>query len=147
MNLKLFQWACVAIAIMAVNNGNGRHFDTLSLNDMQGAIFWTILGFPFGVVAFGLPKLAVVSLLTRLLNPDRWHKIFLWIMALLCFGSLLGCIVILFAQCSPAKSQWDFSITEKTCIDKWVLVDYAIFAGGSFYIMFLTLSSLAVSPN
>lgn len=126
----LFQWACVAIAIMAVNNGNGRHFDTLSLNDMQGAIFWTILGFPFGVVAFGLPKLAVVSLLTRLLNPDKWHKIFLWIMALLCFGSLLGCIVILFAQCSPAKSQWDFSITEKTCIDKWVLVDYAIFAGG-----------------
>lgn len=117
---------------MAVHNGNGRHFDTLTLAEMQSAIFWTILGFPFGIVAFALPKLAVVALVTRLLLPEPWHRIFLWVLTSTCFGALLGCVVILFAQCSPADSQWDFSITEKTCIDKWVLVNYAIFAGGEF---------------
>jgi hypothetical protein len=129
---KPFEWACTAVAIVATTYGNGKHFDTLSLNEMQGAIFWTILGFPFGIMAFAIPKLAVVALLQRLLNPNRWHRIFLWVLASLCTGALLGCVVILFAQCSPAESQWTFSITEKTCIDKWILVDYAIFAGGTF---------------
>jgi len=125
-----FQWTCTALAIVATTYGNGKHFDTLSINEMQGAIFWTILGFPFGIMAFAIPKLAVVALLQRLLNPNRWHQIFLWILASLCTGALLGCVVILFAQCSPAESQWNFAITDKTCIDKWILVDYAIFAGG-----------------
>lgn len=115
---------------MAVKNGNGQHFDTLSLNEKQGSIFWTILGFPFGVMAFGIPKLAVVALLHRLMNPAKWHAILLWSMSLLCVASLIGCVVILFAQCTPAKSQWDLSITDKTCISPWVLVHYAIFAGG-----------------
>ncbi|KAG9253062.1 uncharacterized protein F5Z01DRAFT_172050 [Emericellopsis atlantica] len=126
----LFLWTCVVMAIVATQNGNGKHFDTLSLNDKQGSIFWTILGFPFGIVAFGIPKLAVVALLQRLLIPSKWHRIFLWALSILCVAALLGCVVILYAQCSPAESLWNFSITDKTCIDKWVLVDYAIFAGG-----------------
>ena len=118
------------MAVVATHNGNGKHFDTLSINEKQGSIFWTILGFPFGIVAFGIPKLAVVALLQRLLNPNKWHRVFLWTLSMLCVGALLGCVVILYAQCSPAESQWDFSIVEKTCIDKWILVHYAIFAGG-----------------
>jgi hypothetical protein len=43
---------------------------------------------------------------------------------------LLICVVILFAQCQPARSQWDFAITDKTCWSPYVLVDFAIFAGG-----------------
>ncbi|KAI6778592.1 uncharacterized protein J7T54_003371 [Emericellopsis cladophorae] len=123
-------WTCVATAIVATQNGNGKHFDTLSLNDKQGAIFWTTLGIPFAVTSFSIPKLAVVALLQRLLVPRKWHRIFLWTLALLCVGAQLGCVVILYAQCSPTESLWNFSITEKTCIDKWVLVDFSIFAGG-----------------
>lgn len=66
------------------------------------------------------------------MNPSKWHMIFLWTLSLLCMGSLLGCVVILYAQCVPAVSQWNFDVQGK-CISKWVLVDYAIFAGGSFY--------------
>ena len=79
-------------------------------------------------MSFGLPKLAVIHLLTRLMNPGRFHKIFLWSLGIFCNLSLLGCVVILFAQCTPVESQWDFSITSH-CISKWVLVHYAIFAG------------------
>ncbi|KAJ4160376.1 hypothetical protein NW754_003501 [Fusarium falciforme] len=43
--------------------------------------------------------------------------------------SLAVCIIILFAQCRPVQSQWDFSITEKTCWSPYILVDFAIFAG------------------
>ncbi|RKL10205.1 hypothetical protein BFJ68_g8821 [Fusarium oxysporum] len=80
-------------------------------------------------MAFGFPKLAVVALITRLMNPGRLHKIFLWVLAGCCMMGLIGCIIILFAQCSPVESQWTFSITDKKCWSPYVLVNFAIFAG------------------
>ena len=101
-------------------------------HQQENVIFFTILNFPFGIMAFGIPKLAVVALLTRILNPGKWHRVFLWSLSGLCVVALLGCIVILFGQCSPSASQWDFSITPDYCWSKWVLVNYAIFAGCQF---------------
>ncbi|KAH6954756.1 hypothetical protein DER45DRAFT_633158 [Fusarium avenaceum] len=125
----IFQWCQVAVTIVAVRDGNGRHFDTLNMSQQQNAIFFTVLGFPFGVMAFGFPKLAVVALITRLMNPGRVHRIFLWTLAGCCMLSLAGCIIILFAQCSPVESQWDFSITDKSCWSPYILIDFAIFSG------------------
>ncbi|KAK2049471.1 integral membrane protein [Colletotrichum somersetense] len=122
-------WGNVGTAIAAVSYGNGRHFDLLDLDQKSGAILWTIAGFPFGVMSFGLPKLAVVSLLTRIMNPSRRHTIFLWSISLFCLLNLVVCIIILFAQCQPSRSQWDFSVTKKTCWDRNVLVYFAIYSG------------------
>jgi len=128
--VQLCAWACVGLSIGAVKWGNGRHFDLLSLEEKQGAIKYTIFAFPPGILSFSLPKFAVVSLLTRLLNPSRWHRIFLWLLAGVCQLALLGCVIILFAQCQPSAAQWDFSLTPTaTCWDKWILVNYSIFAG------------------
>ncbi|KAF5484079.1 hypothetical protein CGCF413_v015133 [Colletotrichum fructicola] len=123
-------WVNVGTAIAAVAHGNGRHFDILDLEQKQGAILWTIAGFPAGVMSFGLPKLAVVALLTRIMNPSKGHRIFLWAMSLFCLANLVGCVIILFAQCQPSHSQWDFSVLDKTCWDKWILVYFAIYSGG-----------------
>ncbi|OLN82373.1 hypothetical protein CCHL11_09781 [Colletotrichum chlorophyti] len=122
-------WVNVGTAIAAVAHGNGRHFDTLSVEQKSGAILWTIAGFPAGVMSFGLPKLAVVALLTRIMNPSKPHMMFLWGMSLFCLLNLIGCVVILFAQCQPSHSQWDFSVVERTCWDKWILVYFAIYSG------------------
>ena len=81
-------------------------------------------------MAFGIPKLAVVALLTRIMNPGRLQQVILWGLAGCCMLSLAGCVIILFAQCRPVQSQWDFSITEKTCWSPYILVNFAIFAGG-----------------
>ncbi|KAL1850973.1 hypothetical protein VTK73DRAFT_9567 [Phialemonium thermophilum] len=122
-------WCAVIFGVMAVHSGNGKHFAILTTEQKSGAILWTIVGFCPGIMSFGLPKLAVIALLTRLMNPSRWHRIFLWCLGIWCNISLLGCVFVLFAQCTPARSQWDFSITDKTCWSPWVLVDYAIYAG------------------
>uniref|UniRef100_A0A0C4DJB4 Rhodopsin domain-containing protein n=1 Tax=Fusarium oxysporum (strain Fo5176) TaxID=660025 RepID=A0A0C4DJB4_FUSOF len=124
-----FEWTQVALSVLAVRSGNGKHFDTLSLTQKQNAILFTILGFPFGVMAFGFPKLAVVALLVRIMNPSRIQQFILWGLASCCMLSLLGCIIILFVQCQPSRAQWDFSIADKTCWSPDVLVDFAIFAG------------------
>ncbi|KAK4099303.1 hypothetical protein N658DRAFT_167018 [Parathielavia hyrcaniae] len=126
----LFAWACVGLSIEAVRWGNGKHFDLLSLEEKQAVVKFTIIAFPPGIFSFSLPKFAIVSLLTRLLNPSRWHRIFLWSLAGVCQLVLLGCIIILFAQCQPSSALWDFSLApQATCWDKWVLVHYSMFAG------------------
>ena len=100
----------------------------LTTEQKSNAILWTIAGFGPGVFAFGLPKLAVIHLLTRLMNPSRFHKMFLWFLGGLCMLSLIGCVGLLFGQCQPVRSQWDFTV-EPQCISKWVLVWFAIYAG------------------
>ncbi|KAF6791411.1 integral membrane protein [Colletotrichum sojae] len=133
-------WVNVGTAIVAVSYGNGRHFETLSLEQKQQAIFWTMVGFPAGVMSFGLPKAAVVALLTRILNPCPWHRNFLWGMALFTLLSLTINMVCLFIHCQPTNSLWDFSV-KGTCWDKWVLVSIAIYTGslGAFVDAYLAV--------
>lgn len=120
----------LGLTIAAVRAGNGRHFATLTTEQKSDAILYTIAGFCPGILSFGIPKLAVVALLTRIMNPSRGHAVFLWSMTDGCLLILLGCVVILFAQCTPTRSQWDFTV-KGTCWSPWVLVYYAIVAGST----------------
>lgn len=132
ISCECFQWTCVILATLAVTSGNGQHMDTLSPEQKEGAIFYTILNFPFGIVAFGIPKLAVVSLLTRVLNTGRRHKIFLWVLSGSCLLVLLGCVPLLYCQVTPTRAQWDPNVEVVSALSPWVLVDYAISVGGMF---------------
>ncbi|CAG9988278.1 unnamed protein product [Clonostachys byssicola] len=104
------------------------HTNTLTLEQQGNAKFYTILSFPFGVLSFTIPKLAVATLLTRLLNPSRVHHACLWGLAWLCLISVSICIIILFTQCTPAAFMWG-GAPEGKCISPWVLIDFSIYTG------------------
>ncbi|UQC79499.1 uncharacterized protein CLUP02_04979 [Colletotrichum lupini] len=133
-------WVSVATAVVAVSHGMGLHFELLTTQQKSRAIFWTVAGFPAGVMSFGLPKLAVVALLTRILNPSPWHKTFLWALSLFCLLNLTANMILLFAHCQPTQSQWDFSVSGH-CLDKWILVSFAIYTGafGAFVDLYLAV--------
>lgn len=57
----------------------------------------------------------------------------LWGMAIGCLVLVSLCIIILFAQCTPTRAQWDFTVTEKSCWSPLVLVNVAILTGGKFW--------------
>ena len=118
----------LGLTIAAVQAGNGRHFALLSDEQKSGAILYTLAGFCPGILSFAIPKLAVVALLTRITNPSKRHKIILWIISGGCLIILFGCVIIIFAQCTPTRSQWDFSV-QGTCWSPWILIYYAIVAG------------------
>ncbi|KAF4839726.1 hypothetical protein CGCSCA4_v010879 [Colletotrichum siamense] len=121
-------WMNVATLAAAVSYGYGHHVDTLTPEQKSGAILWSVAGYPPGLLSFGLPKPAVVVLLTRILNPSKWHKRFLWFLGIFCVTNLIGFITIIFAQCQPARFQWDSSVGG-TCWDKSVLVAFATYSG------------------
>ena len=67
------------------------------------------------------------------MNPGRLHKIFLWGMGLTAHAGLLATMVIMFEQCDPVESQWNFDIKDGKCMSRMVLVKIAVAtAGGSF---------------
>ncbi|KXH65361.1 integral membrane protein [Colletotrichum nymphaeae SA-01] len=122
-------YTTIALEIWAIRCGNGRHADTLSQEQQSAAILSTISGFPPNVLAYTVPKFAVVALLVRILNPGKMHQVVLWGMATGCLVLVSLCIIILFAQCKPTHAQWDFTVTEKSCWSPWVLVNVAILTG------------------
>jgi len=124
----------LGLAIAAVTAGNGRHSATLSDEQKSGPILYIFSCFCPGIFSFGIPKLAVVALLTRITNPSPRQRIFLWSITSGCLAILFGCIVIIFAQCTPTRSQWNFSI-KGTCWSRWVLIDYAIVTGSMFSLL------------
>ncbi|OTB06086.1 hypothetical protein M426DRAFT_319164 [Hypoxylon sp. CI-4A] len=126
---QLCGWLVVVFSILSVQSGNGRHIQFLEPMQISGSILWTIVGFCPGVMSFGLPKLAAIILLIRLLEPSKRHRQFLWTIGIICQLALIACIAVLFGQCTPSRAQWDLTITEKTCISPYILVNLAIFAG------------------
>jgi hypothetical protein len=94
-------------------------------------------------MSFAVPKLGVIALLTRLLNPGRYQTVFLWSLGIICFISTGINNMLLFLQCIPVASAWDFSIKEKQCWDPIHLENYAIYSAGNVYLGILETTIFA----
>ncbi|KAK8012821.1 hypothetical protein PG991_010196 [Apiospora marii] len=118
-------WMAVGFSMAAIKSGYGRHIQTLTPDQLSGAVLYTMVGFIPAILTFVVPKLAVVCLLCRLLSPSKIHRRILWGSAIGCLIFMLGCNAIMFAQCTPSRSQWDFTLEKEHCWDPWVLVNYS----------------------
>ncbi|KAI7344128.1 hypothetical protein KC354_g15315 [Hortaea werneckii] len=136
-------WICAiintGISARATHWGSGRHFEDLTAAQKSKVIHYNLAAFCPSILSIGIPKLAVVALLTKLLEPTRWHRITMWTAAGLTNLLLFGCVIILYAQCQPARSQWNFSV-EGQCWSPWVLVYWAIVSGSISAFMDLYLA-------
>ncbi|KAH8692618.1 hypothetical protein BGW36DRAFT_23334 [Talaromyces proteolyticus] len=112
-----------------VITGYGRHAKTLDMAHLEKAILLNTVGFLFGILSFTLPKIAVAFMLTRILNPSKGHKAFVF--GLVGFAAVVSvvCILILFTMCTPPQSLWVVTIPGRKCRDSWILIDYAVFTG------------------
>ncbi|KAH8900966.1 hypothetical protein GQ53DRAFT_612064, partial [Thozetella sp. PMI_491] len=119
----------MGLSIKAVIAGDGKHFVVLSDSQKGDALLYSIASLSPSVLSFAIPKLGVVALLVRLLNPSRFQRIFLWTLVIVCAISAAMCNVLMFAQCRPTKALWDITVTEKECWDPYILVNYSIYAG------------------
>ncbi|TLD18118.1 hypothetical protein PspLS_10440 [Pyricularia sp. CBS 133598] len=120
-------WMNVATFGTAVSHGFGQHIDNLTVEQRSQAMMWSIIGYTPGLLSLSLPKPAVVALLTKALNPGKWHKIFLWFIAVLCVTNLVPYITLYYAQCRPVQAVWDPSVSG-TCLSKSILIGYASYS-------------------
>ncbi|KAK4223429.1 hypothetical protein QBC38DRAFT_52011 [Podospora fimiseda] len=120
-------FAYLGLAGAAIAYGGGRHVQTLSPGDVQNALFFIIISFVPGVSGFVIPKFAVVILLAKLLNPGRTHRMIMWVISVLYFLMMIGMLVINFAQCTPAATQWGGA--DGVCWDRKITVDYSMALG------------------
>ncbi|KAL2869498.1 uncharacterized protein BJX67DRAFT_370732 [Aspergillus lucknowensis] len=123
-----------AITTANIAIGYGKHAYTLDSLTVEKASFLNTLSFLFGILSFAIPKLAVVAMLNRILNPSFWQKTWLWFLT--GTGAAISgvCIIMLFTMCDPPRALWQTSLImegKATCRDVWILINYAIFTGAS----------------
>jgi len=124
---NILSFIYVGLASLAIRNGGGRHAATLTPEQITSAVYYTVISFVPGVSSFVIPKLAVVILLAKLLNPGAAHKAIMWAISALYLGLGVGMLIINFVQCNPPAAQWGGA--EGTCWDRKITVDYAIALG------------------
>ncbi|KAK7990661.1 hypothetical protein PG990_014941 [Apiospora arundinis] len=117
--------AC-ALTTVSVSKGIGRHVEALSQEQRITATLWVYAAYCPSVLSFGLPKLAVIALLVRLLVPSRTHFWVLWVMGALVQFALLGVVGLLFGRCQPLLYAIDQSI-EGHCLATSTWVHYCLF--------------------
>ncbi|KAK1515852.1 uncharacterized protein CCOS01_13050 [Colletotrichum costaricense] len=122
-------WTATGTTLKAVALGNGKHVGMLTDEQKEETLRWTIFSFGFGIIALALPKLAVVALMNRLLNPRRLHRLFLWTLGLLCCVGLLGNVIGLFAEC-PQEAVVNITYTKTACLGPERAVAYSISTSG-----------------
>ncbi|KAK2023689.1 hypothetical protein LX32DRAFT_627540 [Colletotrichum zoysiae] len=118
-------WTATGATLKAVSLGNGKHVAILTDAQKEETLKWQVIAFAFGLVALALPKVAIVALINRLLQPNRLHRLFLWAMVLLCVAGLLGNVVYLFAQC-PQEAIVQITFTTTACLGPERAVAYSI---------------------
>lgn len=121
-----------------VHLGYGKH-TVIIINEggmdlLEKVLLLNYVNFALGIMSFTTPKLAIAALLNRVMNPGRFHRVFLWVLAGFVFVASTICIIVLFTMCDPPKALWKTTLLAQgaTCRPQRVLVDYAIFTGGMF---------------
>ncbi|GAM33341.1 hypothetical protein TCE0_004f00172 [Talaromyces pinophilus] len=122
----------------------GQHTSLLSDEQQRNALLYSTASFTPGILSFTVPKLGVTALLIRILIPTRRFTIFLWVLVGSIDLIIFGCVIILFAQCSPTKALWTPTMRDAPGVRCWhpdVLAYYSIGAGAlsAFLDLFLAV--------
>ncbi|KAH7313877.1 hypothetical protein B0I35DRAFT_513461 [Stachybotrys elegans] len=116
------------LATIAVDSGNGLHMAILSDRQQQDVVMWTTAAFCPGIMFFGLPKVAIVLLLVRLLDPPKGFRIFLWSLIAISQVSFICLIGLLLGRCNPPARMWNPAV-DGDCMDIHIVTDFAMFTG------------------
>ncbi|KAB8235660.1 uncharacterized protein BDW43DRAFT_298711 [Aspergillus alliaceus] len=103
--------ACVGMTTANIHMGYGRHAWYLEESTVQTITMVNTISFAVGIFCFTLPKVAVTTLLTRILNPSRTQRIVLW--------TLIGI---------TSTATWEHNLVNEgraTC-NIWLLIRYGI---------------------
>ncbi|RAL10942.1 uncharacterized protein BO97DRAFT_392894 [Aspergillus homomorphus CBS 101889] len=131
--LILAAYTAVTTAVVAL--GYGKHTAAIieqgGMDRLEKVLLINYINFALGIMSFSIPKLAIAALLNRILNPGRFHRLFLWVLTGAVFVTSSICILVLFTMCDPPQALWKTQMFAEgaTCRPQVVLVDYAIFTG------------------
>lgn len=125
------------VTTVNVGLGYGKHTPVITQQGGMDLLVKVLLinyaDFALGIMSFTTPKLAIAALLNRIMNPSKFHRVWLWFLTALVFISSSICIVVLFTMCDPPEGLWKIQLAASgaaTCRPNKVLVGYAIFTGG-----------------
>lgn len=122
-----------ARATASVVYGLGRHTSTLDIEDVEKALLFNVVSLLLGLISFTIPKLAVATLLNRLLNPSCLQRCVIFGMCAAVTVLAVVNIALWVTMCKPLDSIWRIRLVmngQATCMDAKPLIDYTTVNGG-----------------
>lgn len=114
---------------IAVEGGYGKHFKDLEPAQRPIAGHRAVITSAVAIQTFGLPKIAIICLLERLLKLRLPVRIVLWGLSVVLIISSLVLSIFWFVQCSPQAHQWDPINVPGTCWSPNVVLSLSYFVG------------------
>lgn len=141
-NLTAYRVQCLTLTSVGMTTANvhmgyGKHAWFLEESTVETISLVNTISFAIGIFCFTVPKIAVTALLTRILNPSRSQRIWLWTMIGITASVSFACIFLLFMQCDPPQAAWQRRLViegKANCNDVQILIKYAIFNAGELYL-------------
>lgn len=115
---------CILLSI-ATQYGIGQHYATLSASNQVQALKWNAVLSAITPWICTLPKFAIITTLTRILNYGTRTTVLFWGLAVTSQATVLGLMIWGLVQCTPTAFQWDKSIAGGRCADPEIYVRYA----------------------
>jgi hypothetical protein len=132
--LAVFLATCILITIGS-HYGLGKHFATLSPEQIVPALKYNVVVSAVLIWTFSLPKFAMISILQRILSPGIKTTVAFWALGLSSQACILATSVWWFKQCDPVEYGWDRSIPGGSCAPVSILANLGYFT--SAYSAFL----------
>ncbi|KAI1636242.1 hypothetical protein F4809DRAFT_390719 [Biscogniauxia mediterranea] len=143
-HLMIASWISILIAV-SINTyitslGFGRHYWTVSDENLKKIQLNTILVGAFGIMATAWSKTSFALTLYRILMNEWWKRFIIFIIVTI--NVTMNLVWIFgFAKCTPTQKVWDSSVPG-TCWDKTRLNQYQLFAAFYSSIMDFVLAFL-----
>ncbi|ROW04361.1 hypothetical protein VSDG_00915 [Cytospora chrysosperma] len=105
-----------------------------------------MIGYPFNILAFTLPNVAIAILVNRLLDPRLWRTRLLYSMAALqVVLALIPCIIV-YVQCTPIEKLWNPSLPGH-CWDPSILNDITYFMTAYTIMTDIALAAMPITAK
>lgn len=109
--------------------------DDLPPEDIILAMKYVLIGEVVAIVGCCLSKTSFAFTLLRIV-VEKWHKVLLWFIIISMNLVMDLCAILFVVKCIPVEGNWNTSINAK-CWPIEAVNNYAIFAGGKFYLLCL----------
>ncbi|KAL3711016.1 hypothetical protein TMatcc_004813 [Talaromyces marneffei ATCC 18224] len=106
-----FSIIATALVSYAVTLGLGRHSAAVvaehGMERYDSAAKWQIVGFLIDAGSFSFPNISIAILIHKILDPNKFRTISLYILTVLQVVFAMISVVLVFVQCKPTGILWD----------------------------------------
>jgi hypothetical protein len=103
------------IIMKSIEITHGRHSMYLSLDQIQGSLYWGYISVYFWSSSLTCTKISILLMLLRIKQTPTWKRGVFTFIAFLILNEI-SIILVALLQCKPIEANWNLSVSRSGCL-------------------------------